>query len=331
MIKLSLAAVAFAALVGCNNSSSVALSANDDSPAAWQNADDQSSANCKKTATRGQAFTRASGDQSDPLFTPADAIDGCADTASSWAGNQAEQLLLDAGAIQNIQGIYLWMSYARSEWISIEQSADGEQWKQSWRRVQNLDDAESTFFSLDADSPSRYIRITGFGSEANAWSTIAEARWSLSGENIDSDRVWQHSANLVALHSGDERAVSPLYQRPLSSMFISCPYLGDPVYVDATGTRDSFWQYQKIGDVLVYSFDWDHYPRSEELDFYAAPLVTYEPMRHAQAMLEPLAAADKNVIVPSDCATTVVQDSLNIIDEMLQQADEGKLPVSGWY
>mgnify|MGYP003863726241 CR=1 FL=1 len=333
MIKYTIAALAVASLVGCNNSSSVSLTddaSSDTADTIWSESSDQVLQNCAQTTTVGNAFVRASGNQSDPLFTPTAATDGCIDTASSWAGNQGEQLLLDAGTVQDIQGIYLWMSYDHAEWLSIEQSVDGETWQQSWRRVQSLASAESTYFSLLPDSPTRYVRVTGYGSDDNAWTSIAEARWSLSGENVTSDRVWQHSKNLIALHSGDERSVSPVYQRPLSRMFISCPYIGNPVYVDATGARDSFWQFQEVGGVMVYSFDWDHYPRSAEPDFYAAPLITYAPMRHAQAMLEPLAAQDPLLVVASDCASTETQDSLNIVDDMLKQSDDGFLLPDGW-
>lgn len=336
MIKYTLAAATFVALTGCNNSSSIALtdsSLNSDAaPSVEETANPASLlTNCNSSAQLGHAFSAASGDQSDPLFTPAAAVDGCADTASSWSGNQAESLILDAGAVQNIQGLYLWMSFDRAEWLSVEQSIDGENWQQSWRRVQNISSAESTYFSLTPNSPSRFVRITGYGSEKNAWTNIAEARWSLSGETITTERVWRHSDNLVALHSGVERAASPHYQRPLSSMFISCPYVGDPVYVDATSRLDSFWRVDTVGGVLVYSFDWDHYPRSEEPDFFGAPLLTYKPMRHAQALLEPLAAEDPLLLVPSDCATTVVQDSLHIVDEMLSQADAGFLSTDAWH
>ncbi len=334
MIKKTTAAFMLAALTACNSSSvSLTESAGNDTQAQLDEQPEITTAEpttCANTAQFGHAFESASGQQSDPLFTPAATLDGCVDSASSWSGNQGETLVLDAGSSQYIQGIYLWMSYARAEWISIEQSDDALTWQQSWRRAQNLAQAESTFFSLDASVTTRYVRITGYGSEANAWTNIAEARWSLSGDNIESDRVWQNSDNLIALHSGDERAVSPLFQRPLSSMFISCPYLGDPMYIDATGSRDTFWQFQEVGDVMVYTFDWSHYPRSSEPDFFGAPLLTYGPARHAQNLLEPLAAADPLVTVPSDCGTGVVLDSLHIIDELLQQSDNSLLPVSNW-
>lgn len=335
MIKYTLAAVTFAVLAGCNSSSSVALTDsspnNDAAPSAEETSNSSALlASCDTSAQLGNAFSAASGHQSDPLFTPTAAVDGCADTISSWSGNQAESLVLDAGTVQDIQGIYLWMSYDRAEWLSIEQSSDGESWQQTWRRVQNIGSAQNTYFSLNPDTPSRFVRITGYGSETNAWTSIAEARWSLSGEAISSERVWRHSDNLVALHSGVERAASPHYQRPLSSMFISCPYMGDPVYVDATSRLDSFWQVDTVGDVLVYSFDWHHYPRSEEPNFFGAPLLTYEPMRHAQALLEPLAVEDPLLLMPSDCATTNVQDSLHIVDEMLIQADAGFLSTDAW-
>lgn len=336
MIKYTLAAVTFAALTGCNSSSSIALTDsglnNDATPSAEETPNPVSLlANCNTTAQLGNSFSAASGHQSDPLFTPTAAVDGCADTASSWSGNQAERLVLDAGAVQDIQGLYLWMSYDHAEWLSIEQSSDGESWQQSWRRVQNIGSAESTYFSLIPNSPSRFVRITGYGSEQNAWTNIAEVRWSLSGETVTSERVWRHSDNLVALHSGVERAASPHYQHPLSSMFISCPYVGDPLYVDATSRLDSFWRVDTVGEVLVYSFDWDHYPRSDEPDFFGAPLITYEPMRHAQALLEALAAEDPLLLLPNDCAATVVQDSLHIVDEMLSQADAGFLSTDAWH
>ncbi|MGB0867145.1 MAG: discoidin domain-containing protein, partial [Granulosicoccaceae bacterium] len=302
MFRLSLAAALLAFLTACNSSSSVALSNSGDNDSVDTVSDtaqtndpgdsepDTGAARdqCIEVAEIGQAFEKVSGHQSDPLFAPALAIDGCTDSASSWSGNQAEHLVLDAGSEQAIQGIYLWMSYQRNEWISIEQSADGENWTQHWRRVQNISETDSSYFSLNTDELVRFVRITGFGSEHNAWTNIAEARWSASGENISGARVWRHSEDLVALHSGDERAVSPHYQGPLSRLFISCPYLGNPVFVDATGQRDDFWQVQTIGETLVYSFDWDHYPRSVEPDFYGAPLLTYEPMQHALALLEPL-------------------------------------------
>lgn len=340
MIKHTAIALALLLITACNNGSSVseppAQSSADAAPAGSEQpiatgALMPNSEACASPITAGQAFAVASGDQSDPVFTPISAIDGCADTASSWSGNAGEQLVLDSGAQHAIQGLYLWMSYRKPEWLAIEQSSDGEHWQTSWRRIHAASATGSTYFSLDDTQLTRYLRITGYGSETNAWTNIAEARWSLAGETVVGERVWQYSANLVALHDGPERAASLQYQQSLGNMFISCPYLGDPVYIDATGSLGRFWQAEEIGEVLVYTFDWDYYPAAEEIDFFGAPLLTYEPMRHAQALLEPLAAADPLLLHPSDCSATTVLDALHLSDEMLQQAKRGLLGESGWH
>lgn len=329
MFRLTLAAALAALLAACDGGSTFVL---DDG--AGQPGDDGSApppAACTRPATIGQPFVASGGDQSDPLFAPALVRDGCADTASSWSGNRGESLLLDAGAAQPMQGIHLWMSYARAEWLSIEQSADGQNWTRHWRRVQNLADADSTYFGLDTSQLVRYVRVTGYGSEQNAWTNIAEARWSASGEAPGEQRVWRHSENLVALHSGDERGASPHLWAPLASMFMACPYVGDPVYVDATGQLPEFWAAQRVGDVWVYRFDWAQYPTTDEPDLVGAPAITYEPMRHAQALLEPLAAADPLLVMPTDCGAGTASDALHLVDDMLAQARAGSISTAPWH
>lgn len=334
MTKHIATALAFLLITACNNGSSVSgTPAQNSADAALDGTTDPQTPDgtaCANPVTTGQPFAVASGDQSDPVFTPMASIDGCADTASSWSGNGGEQLVLDSGSQQAIQGIYLWMSYRQPEWLMIEQSIDGESWQTSWRRVHAATAAGSTYFSLDDTQATRFLRITGYGSDTNAWTNIAEARWSLTGEAIVGERAWQYSPNLLALHDGAERAASPQYQQTLARMFISCPYLGDPLYIDATGTLDNFWQVEDIDNVLVYSFDWQQYPASEEFDIFAAPAVTYEPMRHAQALLEPLAAEDPLLLQASDCSSSTVLDALHLTDEMLQQAKLGLLGSSVW-
>jgi|GEM_PF-6336728 len=267
------------------------------------------------SATLGNPFNAVSGDQSDPIFTPISTIDET----------------LDAGALEYIQGVYLWSGHDRAQWFSIEQSADGETWDRTWRVTKSQAGADSTYFSLDTDSPIRYVRITGYGSANNAWTTLSEVRWSLSGEEITTAQAWRHSDDLVAFNDGEERAVTAMYKQAMGRMFYSCPYAGKPVFADASGTLDSFWTFQEVGDVMVYSLDWSHYSRPAEPDFFGAPLETYEPMRHAQAMLEPLAAEDELLLMPTDCGVTVVSDSLHIIDEMLTQVDQGQLIATDWH
>ena len=56
---------------------------------------------------------------SDPDAAPSELIDGCIDRSNSWSGDYGSIVTLDAGSVHQMQGIYIWSTFARMEAIKI--------------------------------------------------------------------------------------------------------------------------------------------------------------------------------------------------------------------
>jgi len=199
---------------------------------------------------------------SDPDAAPSELIDGCVDREHSWSGDYGSIVTLDAGAVHQMQGIYIWSTFARMEWIRIESSADGLSWNTDWTMAPTKPVSGPVYFGLDESGSTRYVRITGFGSDLNNWTNITEVRWSLSGYNVSGERVYinrQDDIFTVGTLSLENPALEVIQSvaRSASREAIGCG--GFPIQVwDATGEMKEFLTVVKKQGSENYLIDFDY-------------------------------------------------------------------------
>ena len=218
---------------------------------------------------------------SDPDAAPSELIDGCVDRAHSWSGDYGSIVTLDAGSVHQMQGVYIWSTFARMEWIKIESSADGINWITDIHSIPTKPVSESVYYGLDEAGSTRYVRLTGFGSDLNNWTNITEVRWSLSGYNVSGERVLKDtSASLHESFSFSDHLLLPMMSQhtaAVSSIRQSCPYGPEPSFTDITGLGSTFLKIMSINGSRVYLIDWDHYPRMNQgAEGYEGALEPYQ-------------------------------------------------------
>lgn len=117
----------------------------------------------------------------DAAFPPSNLADGCVDATHSWSGLLGTQIVLDAGYVQQMRGIYLWSTFAREESVIVETSIDGVSWAEESDTTLTQAVSGPVFYGFSSPGPVRYVRITSNGSALNDWTNLTEVRWSLMG------------------------------------------------------------------------------------------------------------------------------------------------------
>lgn len=199
---------------------------------------------------------------SDADAAPSELIDGCVDRAHSWSGDYGSVVTLDAGSVHQMQGVYIWSTFARMEWIKIESSADGLSWNTDWTLAPTKPVNGPVYFGLDEAGSTRYVRVTGFGSDLNNWTNIAEVRWSLSGYNVSGERVFinrQDSIVAVGTLSLENPALAVIKELGNSLSIRADTCGGFPVQIwDATGEMSEFFTVVKNSGSESYIIDFDY-------------------------------------------------------------------------
>jgi|GEM_PF-2173115 len=207
---------------------------------------------------------------SDADYAPSQLIDGCVDRAHAWSGDYGSIVTLDAGSVHQMQGVYLWSTFARMEWVRIESSADGIQWESELHAIVTKPVTGPVYYPFSAAGPVRFVRISGFGSEQNSWVNISEVRWSLSGYNVQGERVYRdnggtsyqavtHSKHQLFSATSDHAAM-------VASIRATCSYGQVPSFTDVTGSTDAFITTKSINGRKAYLINWDKYPRWDRVD-----------------------------------------------------------------
>lgn len=259
---------------------------------------------------------------SDADAAPSELIDGCVDRANSWSGDYGSIVTLDAGSVHQIQGIYIWSTFARMEWIKIESSADGLSWNTDWTMAPTKPITGPVYYGLNESGSTRYIRLTGFGSDLNTWTNIAEVRWSLSGYNVAGERVYinrQDDIFTVGTLSLENPALAVIEAVARSASIEASGCGAFPIQVwDVTGEMDKFFTVVKHSGSENYLIDFD-YRGEDDSDTYSPPsyfwaMTTQYDEDHANAFYKHQIAT-----VPSNLYTCRHRD-----------LDSGYFPAAVW-
>ncbi len=230
---------------------------------------------------------------SDPDRAPEKLIDGCVDRAHGWSGDNGSIVTLDAGAVHQMQGIYIWSTFARMEWIKIESSADGLNWVTDWHAVPTKPANGPVYYSLDTAGPKRYVRLSGFGSDVNSWTNLAEVRWSVTGYNVSGNRVWRSPVDYGGFYTYSvDNQLTLVSHAHADVMWIRtgryCERIAQNklVVIDATGQLDSFSTFDEIAGVSVYRTDWNHWDGA--VSIFTGPDQLWEINSHFYERVGPL-------------------------------------------
>lgn len=199
---------------------------------------------------------------SDPDADPSELIDGCVDRSHSWSGDYGSIVTLDAGAVHQMQGVYIWSTFARMEWVRIESSADGLSWATDWKAVPTKPLSGPVYYGLEEAGAKRYVRVTGFGSDLNDWSNIAEIRWSLAGYAVSGERVYANRRSETAFmgaYSLEDKILRVTTSAAFTNQYLIDTCGAVPVQNwDATGHMGQYLTVVKVQDIVNYIVDTDH-------------------------------------------------------------------------
>lgn len=231
----------------------------------------------------------------DSDYAPESLMDGCVDRDHSWSGDSGSILTLDAGAVHQMQGVYIWSTFARMEWLKIETSANSLDWATDWHALPTKPVNGSVYYGLAEPGAKRYVRITGYGSTLNSWTNLTEVRWSSVGYNVQGDRGYLNPSETLSnsggyTPSGDRRSVSlgaydlsdarlAVLQRAAQANQETINACGRQRVMnwDATGHMDEFLTVVSLAGVENYVVDFDHLGAgSEYFNGYALPKNLYE-------------------------------------------------------
>ena len=212
---------------------------------------------------------------SDVNYSPDNLLDGCTDRAHSWSGDKGSIVTLDAGAVHQIQGVYIWSSFARMEWLKLESSVDGLNWATDWHALPTKPVDGPVYYGLAEPGSKRYIRITGYGSIQSDWTNLTEVRWSSLGYNVQGQRglliPWKDPGNNYSGPGTQRTAAIGTYETTdlrlnvVRSAASANQYLintcGQYPVMNwyATGHMDKFFTVFKMNGLDNYIFDFDHY------------------------------------------------------------------------
>jgi hypothetical protein len=201
-----------------------------------------------------------------------------------------------------MQGVYLWSSFSRMEWIKIESSADGQAWRTDWHAVLTKPVSGPVYYGLANAGATRYVRITGYGSDLNQWSNLTEVRWSLQGYNVGGAKVRRDTSSprsyeASAMTQHDLLGAMTQHMTSVTSMRGGCAFGQEPSFSDATGFLDQFVKIREINGRKVYALDWDHYEyryqRGPGLEGPVAPFYDYDAYVFSQPEFNPATNATR--------------------------------------
>lgn len=244
--------------------------------------------------TLGHGFTAVAPQAPASIHAPANAIDGYVTDGKQWRGNAAgsNNITLDVGSPQNLQGLYLWMrgSGNISYWVGIETSVDGVEWNTQWRAINTKKNRnrEPIYLPMTRTGPAiRYVKLHGFGRfNSGARTLLMEARYLLQGETISASQHvhrahWFNRANtnadspgnltqanqaphLTAWNNNPSRYLTRWSYNYAQAEEYRCPTGDSAVFfpqsaaVDVTGQSNQFMVTKVLPDSSrVYAIDWD--------------------------------------------------------------------------
>lgn len=252
---------------------------------------------------------------SDPDASPSELIDGCVDRAHSWSGDKGSIVTLDAGAVHQMQGVYIWSTFARMEWLRIESSADGLSWATDWKEIPTKPVSGPVYYPLAEAGSKRYVRVTGFGSDLNDWTNIAEVRWSLSGYSVQGDTIKRFDSYASFGES------SPVFEGLSARLFLTSVFPYEKCDVDfgtvvnATGSLGGFHKMVSVNGADQHLIDWNHYPLGRWNMTVGTFPETYLMLDAASA-----SAYDQTTTQESSCLSSGLRDTLWYFDEAVDQA-----------
>ncbi len=230
--------------------------------------------------TAFQAVSSSSVD--DQAFPPDHLYDGCVNSVRSWSGDKASVVTLDAGSVNQMQGFYLWSTFARIEFLKVETSINGVDWRSEYQSVPTKPLTSSVYYPFVSAGPVRYLRITGDGSQLNSWVNLAEVRWSLAGINVIGESV--NLKDEISFGSAQpSQATLGTYDlgNPLLNMTDTAAFAVNYVSFycgayptetwDITGHGTQYFEKHESAGVDVYLVDWNHYNGDDSYPFSVGP------------------------------------------------------------
>lgn len=199
---------------------------------------------------------------SDSDAAPSEVIDGCTDRDHSWSGDYGSIVTLDASAVYQMQGVYIWSTFARMEWIRIESSTDGLNWVADWKAVPTKPVSGPVYYGFEEAGAKRYVRVTGFGSDLNSWTNIAEVRWSLTGYEVSGERVYAHrglESVFMGAYSLEDRLLRVTTSAAYTNQYLidTCGAVSVQNW-DATGHMSQYLTVVKVNGIENYIVDTDY-------------------------------------------------------------------------
>lgn len=280
---------------------------------------------CAQTGV-GYAFESVSATSTDdPDLPPSNLIDGCTTRAKQWSGNNGAIVTLDAGSPHEMQGIYIWSSYARMEFLKIETAGTDQVFRTDFHAVPTKPVSGPVYYPFESPGAIRYVRITGYGSDVNGWTNLAEVRWSSTGWNVTGERVWRErdGDSAVSLARHDLAWPSAIYVDSLRGYtHAGCGTERTARFIDATGLLGDFYSASDVGGTALFRYDFDHLPRAEFTDIVSeGPDELYELAAEAHAAVGGL-----------DCLYSGTNDAVHQVDHIVRLTEERREPVNygGW-
>ncbi|WP_372661079.1 Ig-like domain-containing protein [Cohnella sp.] len=106
---------------------------------------------------------------------PENTLDG--NMASRWSASGEQWIQYDLGVVREVGAISIayYVGNTRTSFFKVEVSQDGEAWQQVFSGKSSGETADHEVFAF-APTDGRYVRITGFGNNQNAWNSMSEVK-----------------------------------------------------------------------------------------------------------------------------------------------------------
>ena len=156
--------------------------------------------------------------------------------------------------------------------------------------------------------------MTGFGSELNDWTNISEVRWSLTGYEVQGEKVSIFNDHVTfGDSSGAFNTIADTLWSVSSFPYRQCDVQSGTL-IDSTGYLDSFHSMTVVNGLDMHFIDWDHYPVGVFNGIGSWP-ETYSVLAAANA-----SAFLQNQTQESSCLSSGLKDMLWRLDEAVEEA-----------